>query len=104
MNATEQINQWIEEHGSARDALNVALARLDAAKEQLAAFLEERQLFVELFDAVDDMLCVPGEGYPGAINENHVEALIAQFIKVSKSKAPDILAYRALLTGEEKAE
>ena len=28
MTPTEQIDQWIAEHGSARDALNVALARL----------------------------------------------------------------------------
>lgn len=36
---TEQIDQWIAEHGSARDALNVALARLNSAEAESAGRL-----------------------------------------------------------------
>ena len=33
MTPTDEINAWIAEHGSTRDALNVALARLAAERE-----------------------------------------------------------------------
>ena len=34
---TGQINRWIAEHGSCRDALNVALAQLRAAEDKIAS-------------------------------------------------------------------
>ena len=34
MTVTDELEQWIAEHGSARDALNVALARLTATKAE----------------------------------------------------------------------
>lgn len=40
MSVTEEINQWITEYGSERDALNVALAKLRQA--QAAAVAPER--------------------------------------------------------------
>jgi hypothetical protein len=46
MSATDELNQWITEHGSERDALNVALARLHLAEtdvDLLVVALEEAQ-------------------------------------------------------------
>lgn len=36
MTVSKQLDEWIERHGSARDALNIALARLNTAKFKLA--------------------------------------------------------------------
>lgn len=99
MNPTEQINEWIREHGSARDALNVALARLDAANRIIEALLKERELFVGLYDAADDALYTPGKGYTGAIQQEHVEALAARFFEVCRSETPDVAT---LLAGESE--
>ena len=35
MSVTDELNQWIAEHGSERDALNVALARLHLAEAEV---------------------------------------------------------------------
>lgn len=37
MIVSNELNQWIKEHGNERDALNVALARLAAARFKLRA-------------------------------------------------------------------
>ena len=38
---TEEINAWIKEHGSCRDALNIALARLRRAEDEVKALKSE---------------------------------------------------------------
>ncbi len=37
---TQEIEQWIAEHGSTRDALNVALARLEVSNEDAEKFID----------------------------------------------------------------
>ena len=41
MQATEQIEYWIEQHRSTRDALNVALARLNSVTAELTELRRE---------------------------------------------------------------
>ena len=41
MTPTEEIEQWIEEHGCVRDALNVALGRLEYALRNNEALKDE---------------------------------------------------------------
>ena len=43
MTPTEEINKWIAIHGSERDALNVALARLTANAERIRVLLAEHE-------------------------------------------------------------
>lgn len=40
---TEQLNSWIKEHGDARNALNVALARLESAEAMLEYYKGENK-------------------------------------------------------------
>lgn len=40
MNITEELNQLIEQHGSARDALNVTLAQLRRAENEILVLKE----------------------------------------------------------------
>lgn len=40
MTATEQIELWIEKYGTARDALNAALAKLNTLEEMLVRLRE----------------------------------------------------------------
>lgn len=48
MTATKEIEEWVKEHGSERDALNAALAQLQLAKSELqSAHLEIAELMEE---------------------------------------------------------
>lgn len=46
MSVSDELNQWINEHGSERDALNVALAQLNAAQLRLDA-LQDATLYTD---------------------------------------------------------
>jgi len=46
MTVTDDLEKWVEEHGSERDALNVALARLSAARFKLNA-LQDATLYMD---------------------------------------------------------
>lgn len=49
---SKQLDAWIEEHGSARDALNVALARLEKAQSALER-TEIGGIYAEFWDVPD---------------------------------------------------
>ncbi len=78
--ATEEINQWIQVHGSERDALNVALTRLQRAQDEIKKLKENQTNYAALItaakEAVDSYHNTPAS-YSLSRIENSIDALDA---------------------------